>query len=126
VTFGEQFDWKVVSREESNDHSIRRVQIEVYFGYGCCSVAAIMPVRAEAEDSPAYEFLKRVACGLLELDIQCDFLSAENARNTLNAYLTLLSQKLCGSINRGEAKQLLEIGDALKPKECKELLDLTE
>jgi|ERR1700722_20691405 hypothetical protein len=86
----------------------------------------IMPMRAEAEDSPAYEFLKRVACGLLELDIQCDFLSAENARNTLNAYLALLSQKLCGSINRGEAKQLLEIGDALKPKECKELLDLTE
>ena len=82
--------------------------------------------RGSRENSPAYEFLKRVACGLLELDIQCDFLSADDARNTLNAYLALLSQKLCGSINRGEAKQLLEIGDALKPKECKELLDLTE
>jgi hypothetical protein len=126
VTFGEQFDWKVVLREESNDHSIRRVQIEVILVMAVAVLLPIMPMRAEAEDSPAYEFLKRVACGLLELDIQCDFLSAENARNTLNAYLALLSQKLCGSINRGEAKQLLEIGDALKPKECKELLDLTE
>jgi hypothetical protein len=95
VTFGEQFDWKVVSREESNDHSIRRVQIEVILVMAVAVLLPIMPMRAEAEDSPAYEFLKRVACGLLELDIQCDFLSAENARNTLNAYLALLSQKLC-------------------------------
>ena len=55
----------------------------------------IMPMRAEAEDSPAYEFLKRVACGLLDLDIQCDFLSAENARNILNAICWLCFPKNC-------------------------------
>ena len=84
----------------------------------------IMAMRAEADDSAIYEFLKRVACGLLHLDIQCDFLSAENARNIFNAKLALLSQKLCGSINRAEAKQLLESGNALLPKVCKELLEL--
>lgn len=85
----------------------------------------IMAMRAEA-DSAACDFLKRVACGLLHSDIQCDFLSAENARNILNAKLALLSQKVCGSINRSEAKQLLDTGNALYPKECKELLELTK
>ena len=78
-------------------------------------------MRAEADDSAIYEFLKRVACGLLHLDIQCDFLSAENAGNILNAKLALLSQKLCGSINRGEVKQLLETGNALQPKSAKNI-----
>jgi hypothetical protein len=92
MTFGEHFDSKVFQG--------RKVMIIRFAGYrsrfilvmAVAVLLPIMPMRAEAEDSPAYEFLKRVACGLLELDIQCDFLSAENARNTLNAYLALLSQ----------------------------------
>jgi hypothetical protein len=63
-----------------------KVMIIRFAGHRSRFVAVFLPtmlMRAEAEDSLAYEFLKRVACGLLELDIQCDFLSAENARNTL-------------------------------------------
>jgi hypothetical protein len=67
----------------------RKVMIIRFAGYRSrfilvMAVAVFLPImamRAEADDSPAYEFLKRVACGLPHLDIQCDFLSAENAGN---------------------------------------------
>ncbi len=58
-----------------------------------------------------FEFMKSVGCQKLPM-LSCELLDATNARNIALTYRGLLSQRFCGTINVGEAKQLVEIGAA--------------
>jgi hypothetical protein len=54
----------------------------------------------------------------------CELLNAENARNILLTHRAVLSSKFCGTIHFQSARQLLDLGDAPSPNECRALLDL--
>ena len=78
-----------------------------------------------AHSSPALTFMESVGCSVLPMG-SCDLLNADNARGIALTYRAVLASKFCGSSNFNEAKQLLEIGDATSPDECKLLVSVID
>jgi hypothetical protein len=78
-----------------------------------------------AQDSPALAFLQSVGCSVLPMG-SCDMLNADNALGIARTYRSILAGKFCGSTNFVEARQLLELGDAPSPNECRALVEVLE
>jgi hypothetical protein len=71
------------------------------------------------------EFLKTVGCSALPMGA-CELLDSENARNLMLTHRAVLTSKFCGTINFQAAKQLVQMGNAPRPAECRTLLELLE
>lgn len=67
-------------------------------------------------------FLRSVGCSVLPMGT-CDLLNADNARNIMLTHRAILASHFCGTTNFNAAKQLLQLGDATNPDECRALLD---
>lgn len=86
------------------------------------NAARSKPAKMAAPDP--IEFVKAVACSFVPIGT-CELVGdAEDARNVLLTHRAVLSSKFCGTINFASARQMLNIGDAPMPSECRALLDL--